>query len=724
MTKKATTKQLQAQLNQSEQQRDNVFKLYENALYQNAYLQSRSGLAAALGQSFGGDRDLYEALGYKKEPVFLDYLNFYERDGIATRVVDAIADETWRNHPVLTDEKSETPDEENPSPLHTKFEDLADRLDLWAKFNEVDRSCGISRFGLMYLGLPMKSNETAETPVSGKKDILYVTVHDEGDATVDEMNLVADANNPRYGMPEYYNIDIGANGASIRVHYSRVIHVKEGKERSAYGRFYGVPRLKRVLNRLYDLEKVIGGGSEAFWMLIYRGLALSAKDGMTVPPKGTPERDELIEETEEFANKIKRIMLLSGMEVTDLGGKPVDSREQFDAIIAYIAGASRYPQRLLIGSEQGKLASTQDDANFGDYVSWRRENHAEPYILRPFLRKASELGQLESRTRYYAYWPSPFQMNDIEESEIAKNVATAANQASGGAPETIMPPDEFAKRLPGKWKYIWTPDKIAELAEQNEPEPVQPNPFGENGDNPDGNNPLEPVSPSGSGKFSANKLDLNKIKVALQTANSHNKIIAVHADAVRVGDNYTIVHNENEHSAMIALRIPDTLRQELQQTYPIMDDETRDNLHITLAFLGDSRTLDMKHVAWAMADFSEKVKPIKTLLQGIARFVSGNETDPIVTTIDSPDLPAFRQALTDALDAHWIPYHKEHGFIPHMTLAYIPKDDPMPLDTIEPLEMNFSEVYLAVGDQWIGFLLGEELQGDENPYNQFGERLG
>jgi len=169
-----------------------------------------------------------------------------------------------------------------------------------------------------------------------------------------------------------------------------------------------------------------------------------------------------------------------------------------------------------------------------------------------------------------------------------------------------------------------------------------------------------------------------------------------------------LLHNADENSVMIAFRISDVLRDELQEKYPFMSDETKDELHITLAYLGDARTLDLRKVGFALAYFMEIAEPIKTTLQGIARFVSGNDEDPIVITVDSPDFPEFRQKLTQALDRFKIPYHKEHGFIPHMTLAYIPKDDKMPVDTVEQLEMNFSDVYLVVGSEWKKFELDGE----------------
>jgi len=684
----------------------------ENQIKLNSALVSRSGLASALGQSFGGERDLYSVLGYTKTPQFQDYLNIYERDGLGTRVVDTVSDETWRKHPILLDEGQKSADElDEPTQLQKDFEDLVDRLDLWAQFNEVDRSCGISRFALMYLGLPGEP----ETKVSGKSNnILYVTTHDEGNARVDELSLVSDKQNPRFGLPTRYYVSIDENeSADLAVHYSRVIHVKEGRERAGIGkmglgRIYGVPRLKKVLNRLYDLEKVVGGGSEAFWKLIYQGVVLKAVEGFTMPKVDSNEYKAMQEEWDEWEHNLRRVVRAQGLDIQELGGKPVDSREQFDVIVAYIAGSERIPQRILLGSERGNLASSQDDANFMDYIDWRRKNFAEPYILRPFIKRMGELGILNVPEKYNVHWPSLFELTDLENADLAVKYAQAINTASGNAPEMIMPFDEFAKRY---LDYEIPADQLLAIQEKlSQPPPPPPN----------GNGNSEFLDPSGKkidiGKVPSNLISANshintaKIKKALSPGHSLNDVDAY---TVTMNTQYgpILLHKANENSAMIALRIPDVLRDELQKEYPIMSDDVKDDLHITLAYLGDYRTLDMKRVDYALADFTENAKPIKTKLQGVARFVSENDTDPIVALFDSPEFPAFRQSLTDALDQHGIPYHREHGFIPHMTLAYLPKDDKTQVDVGQLLEMNFSDVHLVIGGQWIAFALGEEYEG-------------
>lgn len=165
-----------------------------------------------------------------------------------------------------------------------------------------------------------------------------------------------------------------------------------------------------------------------------------------------------------------------------------------------------------------------------------------------------------------------------------------------------------------------------------------------------------------------------------------------------------------ETSAMIALRIPDTIRAELAARYDFIDAETLNNLHITLIFLGDNRTLDRLDIMRAISELGDFQAPIKGRLQGLVRFVSRGDLDPISITFDSPQMPRLFIYLAASLDQYHIPYHRDHGFIPHLTLAYIPAGDDLPLETIEPIEINFGELYYVDGNIWYPI----ELLGSEN----------
>jgi 2'-5' RNA ligase len=156
----------------------------------------------------------------------------------------------------------------------------------------------------------------------------------------------------------------------------------------------------------------------------------------------------------------------------------------------------------------------------------------------------------------------------------------------------------------------------------------------------------------------------------------------------------------NDTTAMIALRIPDSIRAEIKKRYSFVDKETLDNLHITLVYLGDNRTINLLDVIRAASELGMYQAPIKGTLQGLARFRNGQDVDPLVMTFDSPQAPGLYNMLCGLLDNYHVPYHKDHGFIPHMTLAYIPADGDMPIDAIEPIEINFSEIHLVNGNAW------------------------
>jgi uncharacterized protein len=83
-----------------------------------------------------------------------------------------------------------------------------------------------------------------------------------------------------------------------------------------------------------------------------------------------------------------------GAKLQDLGSAVAQFGPQVDAIMDMIAGGSRVPKRILLGSERGELASTQDKENFDARVKDRRKDHAGPNVFRPFVDRLVWMGAL------------------------------------------------------------------------------------------------------------------------------------------------------------------------------------------------------------------------------------------------------------------------------------------------------------------------------------------
>ena len=57
---------------------------------------TRAALAARMGMSYGGDRDLYQALGYQLQITYDDYLARYKRQDMAKAIIDRPVKATWQ----------------------------------------------------------------------------------------------------------------------------------------------------------------------------------------------------------------------------------------------------------------------------------------------------------------------------------------------------------------------------------------------------------------------------------------------------------------------------------------------------------------------------------------------------------------------------------------------------------------------------------------------------
>lgn len=378
-------------------------------------LVERARLAATLGKQFDGDRDLYEVLGYPQDIKFADYLGHYRREGIAKRIVNRPAQDTWRTQAKLLDG-----DKEKDTPFLTGWQALVEKKGVWRQLSAVDRLAGIGRYGVLLIGFTgdKKLKDPVENgSMKGWQDVLYLRAFHEGDVTIDEWDR--NTASARFGLPEMYSIAMGDDNRKEQVHWTRIVHVAE----DSFDDVYGTPRLEAVYNRLNDLEKVVGGSAEATWKLMRKGFVLDVKPEYEMDKE---VEDNMLDQVEEFEHGLRRFMLTRGVTAQDLGSQVVDPKGLFEALIALIAGTTGIPQRILLGSERGDLASSQDEANWAAIVEARREQFAEPFLLRPFIDRMLLVGVLPPPAPGYSVrWESLFQLTDKEKADIAKILSEA-----------------------------------------------------------------------------------------------------------------------------------------------------------------------------------------------------------------------------------------------------------------------------------------------------------
>ena len=169
------------------------------------------------------------------------------------------------------------------------------------------------------------------------------------------------------------------------------------------------------------------------------------------------------------------------------------------------------------------------------------------------------------------------------------------------------------------------------------------------------------------------------------------------------------------------------LKPETAKQLALPDGEPTEELHCTLAYLGDiydpvetgklspAETQDVLRLI--LANFAKEQSILSGTTGGIGRFINpGDEVNPVLALVNVPGVQAFRRRLVEALDAMHYSVHDDFDFTPHITLAYIPADAPMPIDDIAPVPLVFNELCLVIGDRRWYFPIGNaSIEYEERP---------
>ncbi len=406
-------------------------------------------LAQFMGVTHKGARRVWEQFSYPLTVTSDMYLERYNRQDIANRIIDTYPEACWKGDIQVTDQTETEKDTE----FEQAYEKLSRDLKLINLLTRTDKLAGLGEYSVLFIGLndgldskePIVEGQTFES-----SDILFLKPFSQGHAEISKFNN--DQASPRFGFPELYNLQVGESSTSRSsvntaqttklVHWTRVIHVAEGALETD---IIGLPRLLPIFNRLIDLEKVVGSSAELFWLNGRGGLNFNAPLDAQLENKA-----ELQQDIENYIHELTRILRTRGMEVKPLQFSIPDPKSNVDVLLKLISAATGIPLRILTGSERGELASSQDKNNFEGRVQERQNDFCGPNMLRLTVDWFITRGILPEpkNGEYDIIFPAVGGLSEIEKADRAQKLSTSlANYINAFGVEEIIPKKQFVEEI-------------------------------------------------------------------------------------------------------------------------------------------------------------------------------------------------------------------------------------------------------------------------------------
>jgi uncharacterized protein len=388
-------------------------------------------------------RDLEGECGYPYAITPWQYRYLYDREGVATRVVNIYPDECWAVDPIIRDTASST-----PSSFMKGLEQLVlgPNTDLFHYCHRVDNLSGIGRYGGLLFGFsdgqdlrqPLPHINSDGLPTGKGKDLEVLFIQPFDEAHMHIINYETDLNSRRFGLPLYYHVFFSALQSftssvfavanppliSKVVHWSRIVHVADNREGS---NVFGVPRMQPVFNRLCDTRKILGGSAEMFWkggfpLIVFEIMPEILMAGLGV----TMDQDKLRQSMSDVMNGLQRWMDVIGMSAKMLSPQIANPEGNFTVQMATIAMSIGAPLRIFMGSEQAQLASGQDVRTWNRRLARRHERYLDPWLMRPVVDRLTAVRAVPPPAkRPTILWPDINLPSEDDKSKVSERVTNA-----------------------------------------------------------------------------------------------------------------------------------------------------------------------------------------------------------------------------------------------------------------------------------------------------------
>jgi len=370
---------------------------------------------------------------HNKDFGYPDHVDFdaayqrYLRNGIAFAGIEQTILKTWQDNPELWENK-DAKETYGESEIRQKFDDLR----LWQKLAEADRRSMVGGYSGLILRYADDKRflEPVDTVPGGLDGLVDVIPAWAGQLTVSSWDT--DEMSPTYGEPTMFgfnesavgdNSDRQAKNRSFELHPDRVLIWSKD------GTVHNHSILEPGFNNLIDMEKISGAGGEGFWKnaksapIMETDADVSIADMAKGMGVGVDEMaDKMNEQVEDFNKGFDAMLMLQGMKAKTLGVTLPQPEEFFNVALQGFAASIGIPLKVLVGSQSGERASTEDADEWSRTNMARRTNTARPTIMA--LVKKLETVRVLPEQDWYIYW------SDLTEASVGLKIDRADKMAA------------------------------------------------------------------------------------------------------------------------------------------------------------------------------------------------------------------------------------------------------------------------------------------------------
>tara|TARA_R110002020_G_scaffold46027_5_gene131270 strand:+ start:9191 stop:10600 length:1410 start_codon:yes stop_codon:yes gene_type:complete len=374
-------------------------------------------LRDSLNLSLSTDKDFNCVYGYPETISADEFWRTAERNPIASFVADGIANDCWSNGFELADCEG------------SLIKEVNEQLKIMSRnglFKDLARADKMNRRNRYSIGVVMLNDgRSLDQEIGTATDISSVKIKPYRESGINISQRETDPTNIRYGLPTLYQAQVVASGndsedtdlSTVKIHWTRVILFNEGQMDSVIS---GESSLKPIYNDLINLQKSVGGSSEAYFRNAFPKYSLKTDDAEF--NSAYFESDEVQKgfdkAANDFINGAKPFIVGGGVSADPLNTPHASPKDTVTASLWNISANTGVPIRILTGEGSGQLAGSEDKLKYGVVINDRQNNECSCYVYQ-LIKILSNAGLIDVQEDYQVKWPVEEPTTEKQKADIA-----------------------------------------------------------------------------------------------------------------------------------------------------------------------------------------------------------------------------------------------------------------------------------------------------------------